>query len=264
MPFLRAGGQRLHYRVDGPARVDGSDAPVLVLSHSLGADLSMWDAQVPILSQRHRLVRYDARGHGASPTSPAPFGVERLGQDVVELLDGLGIARASFCGLSLGGLVGQWLGLRAPGRLDRLVLCNTGARIGTDELWTGRIEAVLREGTEGIADAVLSRWFTPAFAAAARSQVEDLRRVLVATPAAGYAACCAAIRDADFRVETSRIRAPTLVIAGSEDRATPPAEGRFLAERIPGARYLELPAAHLSCVEAAGPFTEAVRDFLAA
>jgi len=258
MPFLDASDARLHYRIDGPP-----GAPALVLSHSLGADLGMWDPQVPSLARRHRVVRYDARGHGASPVASAPFGLERLGRDVVDLLDGLGIARASFCGLSMGGQVGQWLGLYAPHRVDRLVLCNTGARIGSAAHWDARIEAVGRDGTAGIADAVIARWFTPAFVAAAPREVERVRRTLVGTAAAGYTGCCAAIRDADLREDVSRIRAPTLVIAGSEDQATPPADGRFLAERIPGARYLELKAAHLSNVEAAEPFTAAVRDFLA-
>lgn len=257
MPFLDAGPARLHYRVDGPP-----GAPALVLSHSLGADLGMWEPQVPALARERRVVRYDARGHGASPVASAPFGVADLGRDVIDLLDGLGIARASFCGLSMGGLVGQWLGLHAPRRVDRLVLCNTGARIGTAAGWDARIEAVGRDGMASLADAAIGRWFTPAFVAAAPGEVERLRRTIAATSAAGYAACCAALRDADLTAEVSRIAAPTLVIAGSEDRATPPADGRFLAERIPGARYLELPAAHLSNVEAAGRFTAAVREFL--
>jgi 3-oxoadipate enol-lactonase len=257
MSFVDAGGARIHYRSDG-----AEGAPALLLSHSLGTDLSMWDAQVPALSGRHRVIRYDARGHGASAVTPGPYSIERLGQDAVALLDALGVERASFCGLSMGGMVGIWLGLHAPGRVERLVLCNTGARIGTPAIWGERIEAVRRSGLASVADAVLGRWFGAAFAAAQAPEVERMRQMLLSTSPEGYAACCAAVRDADARDAVSGIRAPTLVIAGSRDAATPPADGRLLADRIPGARYLELEAAHLSNVEAARPFTQAVLEFL--
>jgi 3-oxoadipate enol-lactonase len=257
MPIVEAGGARIHYRSEGEP-----GAPALLLSHSLGTDLSMWEAQVPALSRGRRLIRYDTRGHGGSEAGPGPCSIEELGRDVLFLLDALGVARAAFCGLSMGGMIGLWLGLHAPERVERLVLCNTGARIGTPALWEARIEAVRRGGMASVAEGVLARWLTPAFAASRPAEVERLRRVLLSTPPEGYAACCAAIRDCDLREAIRAIRVPALVIAGSLDQATPPADGRLLAERIPGARYAEIEAAHLSSVEAAGPFARAVRTFL--
>ncbi|HEY7726042.1 MAG TPA: 3-oxoadipate enol-lactonase [Anaeromyxobacteraceae bacterium] len=253
MPFADAGPARLHYRIDGP-----EGAPPLLLSGSLGSDLAVWDPQIPALAARRRVIRYDARGHGSSPPAPGPCDVGRLAGDALCLLDALGVPRADFCGLSIGGLVGMVLGANAPARLGRLILCNTGAKIGTAEGWNARIDAVSRGGLEAVADGVLRRWLTPAFAAARPEEVARLRAMLLRTSPQGYAACCAAVRDADLRPAVSRIRAPTLVIAGARDEATPPASGRFLAEQIPGARFVELEAAHLSNVEAVAAFTGAV------
>jgi 3-oxoadipate enol-lactonase len=256
MPFVDAAG--IHYQSDG-----ASAAPALVLSHSLGMDLAMWDPQLPTLARRHRVIRFDTRGHGASTVTPGPYTIEGLARDALALLDALGIARASFCGLSMGGAIGIWLAVHTPERIERLVLCDTGARFGDPALWNGRIEAVRQGGTAAVADGVLSRWFTPRFAAARPSEVARAREVLLRTPAEGYAACCAALRDVDARDAVPRVRAPTLVIVGSHDVATPPADGRFLADRVPGARCVELDSAHLSNIEAAEPFTEAVAAFLA-
>lgn len=257
MTFASAPGGRIHYRVDGPP-----GAPVVVLSHSLGADLGMWEPQVPALAERFRVLRYDARGHGGSDPVPGPWGTAHLARDVIGLLDQVGVARASFCGLSMGGLVGVRLALQAPDRLERLVLCNTAARIGTAESWNARVQAVQRGGMAAVAEAVVARWVSEPFAAAHPGQVARLRAMLLRTPPEGYAAGCRAVRDADERESASAVRAPTLVIAGSRDAATPPADGRLLADRIPGARSLELEAAHLSNVEAARPFTQAVLAFL--
>jgi 3-oxoadipate enol-lactonase len=167
-----------------------------------------------------------------------------------------------FCGLSLGGMVGQWLGVHAPDRLASLTLCNTAAHIGPAQMWDQRIANVLDGGMETITEGVLARWFTPAFLASSRAAVAPLRQGLIDTPAAGYAACCAAVRDMDLRERAGQIDAPTLVIAGSRDEATPPADGRLLADRIPGAEYHELDAAHLSNVEQAEAFTSLVLDFV--
>ncbi|HXH02116.1 MAG TPA: 3-oxoadipate enol-lactonase [Candidatus Competibacteraceae bacterium] len=257
MPFIDVDGARIHYRCDGP-----EEAPVLVLSNSLGTDLAMWDAQIPAFTQRFRVLRYDSRGHGQSAVTPGPYTIERLARDVLGLLDGLGLARIHFCGLSMGGMVGMWLGIHAPQRVARLVLCNTAACIPPAELWNARIEAVHQGGMAAIAEAVIGRWFTPVFRAQAPAVVERVRRTLEATPAEGYVACCAAVRDMDQRAAVARITAPTLVVAGTHDTATPPADGRFLAERIAGARYLELEAAHLSNLEAETRFTEGVLTFL--
>jgi len=258
MPYLEAAGLSLHYALAGP-----EGAPTLVLSNSLGSDLSMWDPQMAVLERRYRIVRYDARGHGRSSVTAGPHTVQQLANDVLRMLDELQLARVHFCGLSVGGLVGMWLAARVPERVDRLALCNTAARIGTVESWHARMEAARTEGLPGIAEAVLERWFTPGFRRREPAAVARARAMLEATPLEGYLGCCAAIRDADAGGELAAISAPTLVIAGSQDAATPPAQGRALAEAIAGARYVELAAAHLSNIEEADAFTAALTDFLA-
>ena len=259
MPFAETGELRIHHRFDGRA-----DAPVLVLSSSLGADLSAWDPQVPALSREHRVLRYDSRGHGQTPMAPGPCTIARLATDVVRLLDALGIERASFCGLSIGGQVGTWLGAHAGARLDRLVLCNTGARIGDLATWNARIEAVRRQGVASITGPLMERWFTAAFRERSPDVVARTRAMVEATPREGYAACCEAVRDADLHADLPGILARTLVIAGRHDPSTTPEQGRELVAGIRGARYVELDAAHLSNIEAADAFTEAVLTFLAA
>lgn len=257
MPFIDLNGDRFHYQLDGLA-----EAPALVLSNSLGADLSMWDPQMPALASRFRVLRYDTRGHGASAVTPGPYRMAQLAGDVLALLEALGIDRASFCGISMGGATGMWLGAHAPERIDKLVLCNTGARIGTPEFWEARIAALRQGGTAGIAQGLMERWFTASFRARAPDVVARMREKLARTSTDGYIACCEAIRDHDERAAVAAIRRPTLVIAGTQDVATPPADGRFLAERIPGARYVEFDVAHLSNVEMPEAFTQAVLKFL--
>lgn len=256
MSFVDIEGGRIHYRFDGDTQ-----APVLVLSNSLGTDLGIWDQQVATLSKHFRVLRYDSRGQGGSMVTPAPYTIERLGRDVIEVLDALGIQRANFCGLSMGGMIGMWLAINTPLRIGKLALCNTVALFGPPELWNFRIDAVGKAGMAPLADSVLARWFTPAFLESSPAKVQRLRQTLLATPAEGYAGCCAAIRDADLREAIGRIEAPTLIIAGSGDTAAPPADGRFLAQAISGARYVELQAAHMSIIEAAEPFTETVVNF---
>ncbi len=258
MPFADTGDLPIHHRFDGPA-----DAPVLVLSSSLGADLSAWDPQVPTLSRTHRVLRYDSRGHGRTPALPVPCTIAGLARDVVKLLDALGIARASFCGLSIGGQVGAWLGAHAGERLDRLVLCNTAARIGDLVTWNARIAAVRQDGVASITGPLMERWFTAGFRDRAPEVVARTRAMVESTPREGYAACSEAVRDADLHADLAAIRVPTLVIAGRHDPSTTPAQGRELAAAIAGARYVELDAAHLSSIEAAEPFTDEVRRFLA-
>jgi 3-oxoadipate enol-lactonase len=244
-------------------RIDGSPgAPALVLSNSLGTDLAMWEAQLPALAARFRVLRYDTRGHGASTVTPGLYSIDQLGRDVLMLLDALKIPRAHFCGLSLGGMTGMWLAVHAPDRIERLVLASTTARIGTPEAYNQRIESVRKSGMTAVADAVIERWFTAGFRARAPEAIAPFRAMLIATPPEGYAACCAAVRDMDQRDAIGRISHPTLVIAGTHDVATPPADGRAIAERIRGARYVELDAAHISNVEAAQRFTAEVLGFL--
>ena len=252
----------LNYRLDGP-----EGAPVLVLSNSLGTDHSMWDAQVPAFAAHFRVLRYDTRGHGASLVTEGPYSIEQLGRDVLALLDALNIDKAHFCGLSMGGLIGQWLGINAGERLNRLIVCNTAAKIGTHEGWNPRIELVLREreaAMVGLRDASIERWFTPAYAAANPDQAKRITDMLAATSPEGYAANCGAVRDADFRDQLGEIKVPLLVISGSEDAVTPPAGGLFIQENVQGAEYAEFKAAHLSNVEVGAPFSRRVIDFLLA
>jgi 3-oxoadipate enol-lactonase len=259
MAFVEKNGDKIHYSLSGAA-----SAAVVVLSNSLGANFSMWDPQAAALEKKYRVLRYDTRGHGQSSVTPGPYSIEQLARDVLALLDALNIARANFCGLSMGGTIGMWLGLNAPTRMEKLVLCNTGAKIGSDKGWNSRIEAVRKDGLKAVASGVIERWFTPEFRARSPQVWESALRMLEAAPPQGYAACCEAIRDYDARDKISAIRAPALVIAGSKDSATPPADGRFIAEQISGARYVELEAAHLSNIEAPERFTAELIQFLSA
>ena len=260
MPAVRLADGDLNYLLEGPA-----GAPVLVLSNSLGTDLHMWDVQIAAFTQHFQVLRYDTRGHGASLVTEGPYSIEQNGRDVLALLDALGIAKAHFCGLSMGGLIGQWLALNAPERIARLVLCNTAAKIGAPEVWNPRIDTVLAGGAQAmrdLRDASISRWFTAGFAAAQPQQVEPIVGMLAQTSPQGYAANCAAVRDADFREQLGAIRAPTLILCGSGDPVTTTEHGRFMQQRIEGAKLVEFHAAHLSNVEAGVAFTQALLDFL--
>jgi len=248
-----------HHRIDGPA-----SAPVVVMAHSLGADLRMWDPQVTTLARHLRIVRYDLRGHGGTPGGPDGWAIDDLASDVVALLDHLGVDRASFCGLSLGGMVGLALAATAPERVDRLALCCTAAWLGPPETWHERAAAVRRDGMSAVADTVLGRWFTPLFAASHADMVGAFRDTLLATDVEGYARSCAAVAAMDQRSRLSAITAPTLVLAAALDPSTPPDMGALIASGIPGARFVVVPdAAHLANVEAADLVTAALLAHLA-
>jgi 3-oxoadipate enol-lactonase/4-carboxymuconolactone decarboxylase len=255
--FAPIAGGHLHYRLDGRA-----GAPVLVLSNSLGTTLEMWAPQMPALLEQFQVLRYDTRGHGQSSVTPGPYSIAQLGHDFLALLDHLGLARANFCGLSMGGMTGIWLGVHHPERIERLVLCNTAAKIGTAELWEARIAAVRGLGMEGIVPGVVDRWFSAGFQARAPQAIAQVRAMLLATSVDGYAANCGAIRDMDQVAAVAGIKLPTLVIAGTHDLATPAEQGRAIAGAIAGARYVELDASHLSNWEQAGAFTAALIGFL--
>ncbi len=257
MPFAESNGARLNYRFDGPV-----DAPVLVLSNSLGTNLSMWDPQIPALAAQFRVLRYDTRGHGQSSVTPGPYSITQLGRDVVGLLDAVGIERAHFCGLSMGGVTGMWLGIYAPERINRLVLCNTAAKIGSTEMWNTRIDTVRTNGLSAVAETQAQRWFTPAFIAKAPDVIAATRQMIASTSPEGYAANCGAIRDMDQRETISRIGARTLVIGGLHDPVISAADLRYLVDTIPGAKLVELDASHLSNVEAPVEFTKALLNFL--
>lgn len=254
--FLTSDGIFIAHRVEGPA-----DAPVLVLSNSIGTTMDLWAGQIASLAGGFRVVRYDARGHGRSSVPRGDASIARLGHDVLELMDFLDVPQFTFCGLSLGGMVGQWLGVNAPDRLDGLVLCNTSAFMGPAG-WETRIQAVRKGGMAAIAAAVLDRWFRPAFRESRPGLVARMQTMLLGIDPVGYAGCCAAIRDMDQRGTIAAITTPTLVIGGTQDKATPPDHSLFLAASIPGARLEMLEAAHLSNLEQPEAFMALLLDFL--
>lgn len=257
MPFAETGGGRIHYQMDG-----ASSGPVIVLSNSLGTNLAMWDPQVKLLANNWRIVRYDTRGHGQSTVTPGPYTIDQLGNDVLSVLDAAGIQRANFCGLSLGGLTGIWLGINAGDRFDRLTLCNTAARVGTVEAWDARIATVRQSGMQAMGGITPGRWFTPGFVEKAPEVVKVTVAMVERTSADGYVGCCEALRDTDLRPQLSSIRNPILVIAGTHDPATPPSDGKQIRDGIRGAQYVELNTSHLSNVEAPQEFTGSLQRFL--
>ena len=251
---------RLNHRSDGPSK-----AQVLALPSSLGTTTKLWDANVPAWSETFRVLRYDQRGHGGSDVPPAPYSIEDLGRDFIALLDELGIDRVSFCGLSLGGATAMWLAVHAPERIDRLVLACTSPRFGESQGWLDRAAIVRENGLEAIADTVLERWFTPRLGREQPRVVARFRELFVRTSPEGYAGCCEALAAWDFRHALGQIEAPTLVIAGAEDTATPSDHAQLLADRIPKARLVVLPgAAHLGNVERSHAFSSLVTEHLAA
>ncbi|MEH0927288.1 3-oxoadipate enol-lactonase [Micromonospora sp. CPCC 205558] len=236
---------RLHLTVDGPAA-----APVLLLGSSLGTAAAMWEPQVPALAQRFRVIRYDHLGHGRSAVPPGPYTLDLLGRELLRTLDDLDVPWVHYAGLSLGGMVGMWLATYAPDRVRRLALLCTSASLGPPEQWRERAATVRAGGLPTIAEAVVARWFTPAFAAARPEVVAAHHGMLTATPPDGYAACCEAIAAMDLRPDLGRVAAPTLVIAGADDPATPLPHAREIVGRIPRARLAVVDAAaHLANVE---------------
>lgn len=256
--FETGDGCRIAYRFDGR-----SDMPVLLLSNSLGTTMAMWDAQVAALADRFHILRYDSRGHGMSDAPSGSYSLDRLGRDVIELLDALQLPRVRFCGLSKGGMVGQWLGVRAPERIEKLVLCNTSSFMGPPSSWDARINTVKAEGMTAIAQAVVTRWFTSDFQTLQPQEVGRVEAMLLATHPQGYAGCCAAIRDMDMRRFAPLISLPVLVIAGDDDPATPLEHSEQLVSAISGAQLKTLRAAHLSNVEQPEAFAQALLTFAA-
>ena len=255
--FLNRPEGRLHYRIDG-----SESAPWLLLSNSLGTDYGMWEPQMPLWSQHFRVLRYDTRGHGKSALPPGPCAIADLADDALALLDHLGIARTHFCGLSLGGMTGMQFAVRHPQRLQRLALCNTSPYMGPASNWDARIAAVKSGGMHAVTEGVIGRWFTPRFREQAPEDVAKVQQMLLETSPEGYAACCAAIRDMDQRDSIRQIVKPALVISGSTDPATPPADGKLIADSIGSAKYVELDAAHLSNWEQVEKFGVAVKEFM--
>jgi 3-oxoadipate enol-lactonase len=258
MPFADLPNVRIHYALSGD-----SSLPPLILSNSLGTNFSMWDAQSPVFEKSFHLLRYDMRGHGQSSVPPQPYSVPELASDTLALADSLGFDRFHFCGLSVGGMIGMAIALRYPMRLRKLVLCSTSPKIGTFESWNARMETVRTQGMKEIARNTPARWFTPAFQARAPEVVAATLRVVGSLNPEGYLGGCCAVRDFDARATVSGIQVPTLVLSATHDPAAPPADGHFLAAQISGARYAELNASHISCLEDPAQFNREVLSFLA-
>ena len=249
----------VRYFVDGP-----EEAPAILLSSSLGTTHEMWDPQLDVFSAGHRVVRYDRRGHGKTPLPPGHTTLDDLGRDVLDLLDELELERVAFCGLSIGGVVGMWMALNAPDRLDRLVLACTRAAFLPQSQWADRIAVVRESGLASMAGAVLERWFTPAFSSGHPEELERFRAMLVSTPVEGYVACCEVLGAVDLRPRLAEIVTPTLVITGAADPVAPPESGVELAGAISGARHVAIAgAAHIANVEQPEAFGDAVLAFLA-
>jgi 3-oxoadipate enol-lactonase len=255
---MEANGIRLYYELTGPA-----EAPVVMLSNSLGTRLEMWDPQMQALTERYRVLRYDSRGHGRSDAPEGPYTIDMLANDALGLLDALDIERAHFCGLSKGGMVGQVLGANHGDRLITLALCSTSSHMPAREMWEDRIRVATEQGMAALADGVIERWFTEPFRREPSIAVDRVRQMILETPAHGYAACCAAIRDMDLRELIRGIRVPTLVIVGDKDPATPPQMAEQIQRRIPGARLEVVPgAAHLVNIEQDVVFDAALMSLL--
>ncbi|MEO8482959.1 MAG: 3-oxoadipate enol-lactonase [Acidobacteriota bacterium] len=258
MPVVQISSGACYYRLEGD-----DDKPVLVLSHSLGMDHGMWAAQVAALAPHFRILRYDTRGHGASASPAGDYTIEQLAGDVLDLTRALGIDRFAFCGLSLGGMIGQWLGRHHPDRVSRLILANTSPRVADPGAMEERREAVLAHGMQAVVQRAMSRFFSLHRPTVSPDVVATARRTVLATDPLGYAGCCAAIRDMDQRGDLPAISVPTLVISGDVDASMPWAEhGAVLASSIPGAHIVRLTAAHLSNLEQPQSFTAALAGFL--
>lgn len=258
MPRLELANHVLNYRIDG----EMTDNPWLVFCNSLGTDLHMWDRQAEALSDDFRILRYDRRGHGLSTAPSPPFTLADLGQDVIALLDALAIQRTHFCGLSIGGLVGQWLAINAGQRLDKVVVCATAAKIGTAESWNARISAVRKEGTEGLVTATADRWFSPGFRANEPAVVQRILEGLAATSIGGYAGCCSALAAADLHDEIGQIANSLLAVSGDDDPVCPPPDLDAIANSVKNGHHVSLPGRHMINVESAATLNQLMRSFL--
>lgn len=258
MASIRLDDCTISYQLDGSIH-----APVLILSNSLGTSRQMWRDQIEFFSKTHRVLSYDTRGHGRTSVTQGPYSLELLGRDVLALADALEIGTFSFCGISMGGIIGQWLGIYAGHRLDRLVICNTAAKIGQQPAWEGRAALVRsEEGMAPVADGAAQRWFTADYVDDNPSRVAALIDELRSTPVEGYAGCCEALASADLRDAIHGIDNPLLVVAGVHDPVTTCIDADFIADQVAGARRVDLAASHLSNIEAVASFNAAVSEFL--
>jgi 3-oxoadipate enol-lactonase len=259
MPEISADGTAIHVEVEGP-----QEAPVLMLSNSLGTNLHMWDDQVPAFTRHFRLVRFDRRGHGGSAVPKGPYSIERLGRDTLAVIDGLGIAKVNWCGLSMGGMEGMWLGANAASRIDKLILSNTASYFPDRTMWDGRIQLARDKGLVALVDGTIERWFTAEFRRRSPQAVARIREMFLSTDVEGYVGCGAAIRDMDNRSLLAKVSVPTLVIAGRHDMGTTLEAGQFIAEHIPGAELAVMETAHIANVEQPQAYADTVLKFLLA
>ena len=257
MPIAHINQTDIYYLAEG-----NPDNPAIVFSNSLGTDHGMWQAQADALVKGFHVIRYDTRGHGQSANPKGPYQLQQLGQDVLALLDFLNIEKANFCGISMGGVVGQWLGIYAPERLKKLVVANTAAKVGTTDGWIIRAKAVRAEGLDTIADSAASRWFSPSFVNSQPPIISKLVAHLRSENADGYASCCEALADADLRDEIHAIPNSTLIIAGQYDPVTTESDAVSMHQIIKDSKMVALPASHISNIEAEKLFTQVLSDFL--
>jgi 3-oxoadipate enol-lactonase len=259
MPEISADGTAIHVEVEGT-----EGAPVLMLSNSLGTNLHMWDDQIPAFARHFRLVRFDRRGHGGSAVPKGPYSIERLGRDALAVIDRLGIAKVNWCGLSMGGMEGMWLGANAASRIDKLILSNTASYFPDRTMWDGRIKIARDKGLAALVDATIERWFTAEFRQRSPQAVARIREMFLSTDVEGYVGCGGAIRDMDNRSLLAKVSVPTLVIAGRHDMGTTLEAGQFVAEHIPGAELAVLETAHIANVEQPQAYADTVLKFLLA
>ncbi len=257
MPIATTPRGRLFYQTYG-----NPENAALIFSNSLGTDHTMWRPQIEALQGRFHIIAYDTRGHGASDAPAAAYTLAELGQDVLAVLDAADVGTAHFCGISMGGLTGQWLGIHAPERLGKLIVSNTAAKIGSDAAWHERAELVRREGLAGIAASAASRWFSAEFCQSNPQTVQIFTDHLARENPQGYAACCEALAAADLRADVSTISVPTLVIGGSFDPVTTVEDARWLQMQIADAQMAEVPASHIANIEAEPIFTKTIAAFL--
>jgi 3-oxoadipate enol-lactonase len=259
MPFANLQDVTLYYEWTG-----AEDLPVAVFSNGLGTTIRMWDGQIDVFSKRFRVLRYDVRGHGQSAVTPGPYTIEQLSSDLVHLMDSLQLDRVHLCGLSMGGMVAMFLGANAATRFRKLALCNTSSKFDPEHMWNKRIEAVNNGGMKAVASTVVERWLTPGFRSAHPTETQNVLAMLESANPEGYVAACAAVRDMDLRNILENIHLPALVLTGTHDPAATPAASQALAKSIPHALYRELPASHLSNIEARDEFNRRVLEFLLA
>ncbi|WP_347456834.1 3-oxoadipate enol-lactonase [Acinetobacter thermotolerans] len=259
MPTFTSNDAQINYQTFGDA-----SKPALVFSNSLGTKYSMWLPQIDHFQQDYYVICYDTRGHGGSEAPQGPYSLEQLGQDVVNLLDHLNIAKATFCGISMGGLTGQWLAIHKPERFSQVIVCNTAAKIGQEQAWQDRAALVREQGLTPIAATAASRWFTDPFIQSNPAVVAELSNDLGAGSPEGYANCCEALAKADVREQLSSIQIPVLIIAGQQDPVTTVADGQFMQQRIANSQLFEINASHISNIEQPEAFNRAVQNFLAA